>query len=58
MSCGAEILAVDLVVVGMVLSMKALEIFRLFEKSLMSSVDGIGVWVQSEKRLEGGGWGD
>ena len=58
MSCGAEILAVDLVVVGMVLSMKALEIFRLFEKSLMSSVDGIGVWVRSGGGLENGGWGD
>jgi hypothetical protein len=56
-SCGAEILAVDHVV-GMALTMTILEIFRLFERSLVSSVVGMGVWVHSEERLEGGGLGE
>ena len=58
MSCGAEILAVDYVVVGMALTMTVLENFRLFERSLVSSFDGIGVWVRSGGGLENGGWGD
>jgi hypothetical protein len=56
-SCGAEILAVDHVV-GMALTITILEIFRLFERSLVSSVVGMGVWVHSEERLEGGGLGE